>query len=66
VELTTVNQFLYQTGKRSAERMLQLLGGATDVPRFERLELEVVIRNTTTPFAARRHHPQEVIDQPQQ
>lgn len=64
VELTTVNQFLYQTGKRSAERMLQLLGGAADVPRFERLELDVVIRKTTAPIAARPNDHQEVISQP--
>jgi DNA-binding LacI/PurR family transcriptional regulator len=50
VELTTVSQFLYETGKRSAERMLQLLSDTrTETPRFEQLPLEVVTRRTTGP-----------------
>ncbi len=47
VELTTVSQSLYDSGKRSAERMLQLLQGGDRTPTFERLPLDLVQRKTT-------------------
>ncbi len=49
VELTTVRQFLYETGKRGAERLLALLENPNDAMTTEQLPLELVVRNTTAP-----------------
>jgi DNA-binding LacI/PurR family transcriptional regulator len=49
VQLTTVRQFLYETGKRSAERMLELLAAPAEATQFERLPTELVVRETTGP-----------------
>lgn len=58
VELTTVSQSLYDSGKRSAEYMLQLLEGGDRTPTFERLPLNLVQRKTT---AAPANPQQEVM-----
>lgn len=57
LELTSVSQSLYDTGKRSAERMLQLLAGDNAAPVFERLPNHIVVRKTTAApkFAATNH-----------
>ena len=49
VGLTTVRQPLYESGRRGAERLLQMLGDEeqTEEPRSEQLPVEVVVRTTT-------------------
>lgn len=52
VGLTTVRQPLFESGRRGAELLLQLLpgsGGTPVEPHVEQLELEVVVRSTTAP-----------------
>jgi len=49
VGLTTVRQPLFESGRRGAELLLQMLAGGEPVaPRTEQLSVEVVVRTTTS------------------
>ena len=49
VGLTTVRQPLFESGRRGAELLLQLVGGEPVDPGLEQLDVEVVVRTTTAP-----------------
>jgi DNA-binding LacI/PurR family transcriptional regulator len=58
-DLTTVDQHAYAQGRRAALALLQILGGSPageDIPSEDpdRLQVELIIRDSTAPFATRR------------
>lgn len=47
--LTTIRQHLYESGLRGAKLLLEMIATDQEAPRSERLNLELVLRDTTAP-----------------
>ena len=54
--LTTMRQSLFESGKRGAELMLQVLDGSLNSPVFEPSPTELVVRKTTGPPSKPNKH----------